>query len=496
MRTSILFIVYFIFYSQVIGQNLLKEVTKTFNNGTPMFIDYLEPEDLKVVKKEIFNETGQLIFSIQYNPKSGFPDGEFFDLNNKGYFKEGILTCYDCILVEANEPSVFTYNYNKLNTIIKKGDVINGRFIGLIEVKAYVEEKYNKIDWESSRKYASAGAGVGFRDVVTVKTGNFKESNLGIYKYNENGVLDGEYEIVKEDRIEKITVKNGISDSYISKDTKGLTKDSLSNDWKIWKIDYKYKKNDGLLVFNNPEKLIFELNPETYWIYPTAPLGENNAFHKFGGLVLIGGKHTVIGTQRRDTGGIKVAFDYNGIFTWNKNWQLEDVLHYNFFPINSEIGFKKENFSLEPNDFKFKFSSLPTRKRENLFVQVYNYLINNDKILLESRFPPYDEQYLVIGMSRRGSENYFNKYINYSSITTYEQVRKIRSSQDFFKNVISIENYLKACEEFIVNKKTEVQSIYVWNYLTEKYDLVDFQKLIEISKQKGFGNLNTVPNNP
>ena len=458
-----------------------------------MFIDYLEPTDLKIVKKEIFNETGQLIFSIQYNPKSGQPDGEFFDLNNKGYFKEGVLTCYDCILVEANTPSVFSYNYNKLNTIIKKGDIINGKFIGLIEVKGYIEETYNKTDWERSRQYALAGAGVGFRDVVTVKTGNFKESNLGSYKYNENGVLDGEYEIEKEDRVEKIIAKNGISKSYLSIDTKGITKDSLSNDWLIWKIDYKYQKNNGLLVINNPEKLISEFNPEIYWVYPTSPLGDNNVFYKFGGLVLIGGKHTLINNVQRDTGGIKLGFDKNGIFTKNINWQLEDVIHYNFFPINSEIGYKKENFSLDPKGFKFKFSSFPTRKNENLFVQVYNYLINNDNKLLESVFPSGDQQYLIIGLALTGPDNYFNKYVNYSSLATYEQVRMIKSSQNFFKNIISIENYLKACQEFIINKKTEVQSIYVWNYLTKKYDLVDFQKLIEIAEKKESGSYTPVP---
>ena len=43
-------------FQQLFSQEYLKETSKTFDNGQPMFIDYLETENLKKVKTEMFNE--------------------------------------------------------------------------------------------------------------------------------------------------------------------------------------------------------------------------------------------------------------------------------------------------------------------------------------------------------------------------------------------------------------------------------------------------------
>jgi hypothetical protein len=75
---------FFLFYNFSFSQDYLKEVSKTFENGQPMFIDYLDIEDLKKVKTDMFNENGDKIFSISFNKENGMPDGEFFDLINKG----------------------------------------------------------------------------------------------------------------------------------------------------------------------------------------------------------------------------------------------------------------------------------------------------------------------------------------------------------------------------------------------------------------------------
>ena len=127
------------------SQEYLKEVTKTFDNGQPMFIDYLEMEDLKKVKTDIFNESGNRIFSISFNKENGLPDGEFFDLINKGYYENGALFCENCLLVDSNIPSVFTYNYDKQNTNITKGNIVNGRFKGKVEKFGYFEETSKKL---------------------------------------------------------------------------------------------------------------------------------------------------------------------------------------------------------------------------------------------------------------------------------------------------------------------------------------------------------------
>ena len=236
------------------AQDLLKEISRTFDNGQPMFIDYLETDNLKKVKTELYNEQGEIIFSMQFNPDSGLPDGEFYDLINKGSFSNGVLNCKNCMLVEANTPSVYTYNYNKQNTLITKGDVINGRQVG--EVKRYViaEDTYRKVDWESTRKYVAAGANIGFRDVKTYRTGNFKKTLIDTKTYNENGVLDGEIFIGNKNGWHaSLNVDNGIVRSYVSYDKNGIVIDSLFNENKVWKINYKFEKNSGLIVFKAPE---------------------------------------------------------------------------------------------------------------------------------------------------------------------------------------------------------------------------------------------------
>ena len=82
----LLSIVFILSSITIYSQELLKEVSKTFDNGQPMYIDYVEMENLKKVKTEMFNEDGKLIFSIQFNPETGLPDGKFYDLINKGFF--------------------------------------------------------------------------------------------------------------------------------------------------------------------------------------------------------------------------------------------------------------------------------------------------------------------------------------------------------------------------------------------------------------------------
>ena len=66
----LLSIVFILSSITIYSQELLKEVSKTFDNGQPMYIDYVEMENLKKVKTEMFNEDGKLIFSMENFPVS------------------------------------------------------------------------------------------------------------------------------------------------------------------------------------------------------------------------------------------------------------------------------------------------------------------------------------------------------------------------------------------------------------------------------------------
>jgi len=505
-----------------IGQELLKEVSKTFDNGQPMYTDYLEMENLKKVKTEMFNEDGKLIFSIQFNPETGLPDGKFYDLINKGFFKNGVLTCYKCMLVDSNSPSVFTYNYNRQNTRITNGDIINGRFVGQIKYSAFSEGTYNKVDWNSTKRYVAAGAGIGFRDVKTYRTGVFKKYEMGATTYNSNGQIEGNY---TRGRI-YYSVKNGLIKSYVKKDKSGLVVDSLSNNNELWKINYKWRKNDGYIVFDNPNNLgRYFISPnfrdkklKEDWERNPRNAGENIGPTDINAVIIIGGNSIFeydegnrnINQFKKEinSGGRPSILDSNGIYSINTGTN------------NSFDGFEKlrdyqgslyECLYFDQND-TYYLTQLGSKREENLFTLVYNFLINNSNNIFKKEFTyyPYSERGqaldYILALMGGDDTSLFKKYlkinfesndefVNYwtlydsrpaphDSSITHDSKEYFLKFYDFFSKVITMPDYLKAISESFSSESTEMQELIVWNYKTKKYDLVDFENLISIALEK------------
>lgn len=511
----LLFTLIFTTISQIYSQELLKEVSKTFDNGQPMFIDYLEAEQLKKVKTELFNEEGQMVFSIQFNPKTGLPDGKFYDLINEGYFENGVLNCLNCMLVEANTPSVYTYNYNKQNTLITKGDVVDGRLVGEVKRYAISEDTYRKVDWESTRQYVAAGAGIGFRDVKTYRTGNFQLIDLGKRVFNINGVDDGDVEVVYEigygyekERLSGIlNVKNGIVKSFRAYDSKNLLRDSLYNENKIWVENYKFKQNDGFLVFKGVDNFKGDFSLKN-------PSREDNGIKLRDEIFCLGGIHRSYTKNYRysnesdwvefDTGGVPSGLDKNGMYTIKQSGILDHIINYRYVPYNKDLTVKEYT------------------RGSNLFYLIYNFIVNNDdKMLNEKVLRRGESQGGLINFIRvlnneiiddeqnnyyeknkqktynSKKSNSFNKYLKlkgaYYTMSILPWEKKKTSNYyayneitllDFFDNVISIEDYLKACLESIELGETEIQEIWVWNNVKNEYERVDFYKLIEVEAER------------
>jgi hypothetical protein len=481
-----------------------------------MFIDYLEPDNLKKVKTEIFDESGRKIFSIQFNPNTGLPEGEFFDLINKGFFKEGVLTCYKCLLVDSNSPSVFTYNYNKMNTRVTQGDVINGYLVGEIQYKSFAEDTYRGIDYESSRRYAAAGAGLGFRDVVTYKTGNFKEYNLGREFLNSKGAREGESIINFGNWYAKLYYKNGIIKKYVAYDSKNISIDSISNDNPIWKINYKFVKNDGFIVFKEVEN----------FSNPISNLNSNDLnYQKIteSSIINIGGiqKHN---GQFIYTGGPKIGLDNNGLYSLRKIGFIDNISNY-FVGYNYDN--QVNNNSTSPN-FRM-YSTGISKNRDNssianedpkiIFNHIYNYLFNNYSKEFEARI--YTEDYecnasfdnnLKFIVSALNAKTIFNddyttknilvtdynpysKYLKNNNYNTYKNSKTVKSSQfdevlykyitlqDFFDQYISLTNFLSASKESLEDGHSEIQEIWIWDSVSNKYVLFDFTKALELAKE-------------
>lgn len=492
MKKTILLIGLVFLMSVVHAQQRLPEITKTFENGQPMFIDYLDSESLKKVETVLFNESGTKIFSMKFNPVNGLPDGEFFDLINKGFFKNGILTCEKCVLVEANEPSVYTYNKDRMETQITTGDVINGVLVGEIKHYAVHEETFNRIDWESSRRAVAAGAWVGFRDVKTYTTGVFNKTLIDTKKYNTKGVLeDGEAILKKGGWRAKLVIKNGIVRSYVSHDFTGMTIDSLSNEAKIWIINGKLVRNNGFLVFNHPENF----NEGTKTVNYDGNRTKYGAIYNNFKIVRSKGVLTLKGTHPR-------GLNSNGIYSEYKTGLLDKIIE---FDLNIKEEMNKQ--------FDEKFSNT---KEQNLFTLIYNFLVNGDEKLIDRPFIAY---YNKPGQTSclppfvkylETTKNNFSKYLKstHSDLELYEYNPGISKKSTilwkdivrgneadhgtistlgiptFFDKVIGIDDYLKACNESIVNKETQIQEILVWDTKTLKYEKVDFSRLIQLAKEK------------
>ena len=528
MKNKILLLLVSFCVFQSNGQDLLKEITKTFENGKPMFIDYLEMEDLKKVKTEIFNESGTLIFSVQFNKDTGKYDGEFYDLINKGYFKDGVLNCNNCMLVEANKPSVYTYNHDRQNTLVTKGNVVNGRLTGKVERYTLHEGSYSKVDWESTRKYVDAGAGSGFRDVKTYRTGQFNKTQLPTFNYNSNGVLDGEQVFeykYGEMRRQKLNFENGIVKSRVTYDSNNLIIDSLFNENKIWKINKKFVKNDGFLVFSGLSKysnagfegysvefinLNYYRSKELISDWERNEASDGDKFEDYygatdnNGIIPLGGSHVfsweeflsrnVYDREKTiKTGGPKLGLDANGLYSISLKGMFDNIIYYDLEQTNS--------YNSGKSDFYYADNS---SRKKNLLVLIYNYLINRMDDNLSQKFYSYDyaetNNSLVTFVNALSSDHYleqkspialrknsFKKHVKSKNLPWIRESEKSRSFvtlDSFFTNIISMTDYLKACKESIDNNETEIQYLMIWNSVNKKYDKVDFDKLIELSIEK------------
>jgi hypothetical protein len=343
------------------------------------------------------------------------------------------------MLVESNTPSVFTYNYDKKNTYITKGSVVNGRFKGKIEKFGYFEETFRKVDWESTRKYVKAGAGLGFRDVKTYSTGRFNRTPSEFLDYNDKGQIEGNY--IKDIRglQVELDIKDGIIKTYVVKDNKGVVVDSLSIQNKIWKINYKYVKNSGLVVFsgfNNirgPREYGDDYNSSDVYNYDyiicyneqdeivlrdqekfkgtLIKQTKINAIVPVGGDMSIdyekGGRNTYVRRREMNSGGKPSILDNNGLYSiYNENLRNSYL---------KSLYLDLDEFNGNSTDSYVKNSD----RDSNLFTIIYNYLVNDSNDYQYKKFNDASGNdahgsllTIVLIIEDESEKNIYRKYLN------------------------------------------------------------------------------------
>ena len=431
-----------IFFPLVIFSQTLKETTKFFSNGKPMFVDYKDMETLKKVKTDIFNENGTLIFSVNFN-ENGKMDGEFYDLVNKGFFKNGVLTCYDCMLVSSNKPNVYSYNWDMQNTELIFADIINGRFSGEVVKKQRIESTRNFVDWDASRNAVSAGAPIWYREVRTLRTGDYNEFDVYTVNYNANGLLDGVIHYPNRD----VYVENGLTKGFVIRDGNRV-RDSIFNNNKIWKVNYEYIKNDGYVMFD-----YFPLKDDGYkWgrYYNENRRYTGNYMYtempQYASLILVRGDR-------------RAQLDDNGMYTKT-----------------AEKDFTRDVLSLY-----FRSGVSVRRDWVNFAYAAYNTIING---INRKKTEYSDVVYFKDKLNANSPDNYFKKYLN-SNFPGHKEFAKF-SINDVFLYVIRANDYFKAIKESIESGENTFLEMVIYNYSEDKYDTIDIDDLI--SKAESYQN--------
>jgi hypothetical protein len=259
MKKSILII--FLIPSILFSQDLLKEEDSFYENGKPEVVTY-KNLDLEIVKRETYSPSGKLLSLYNYDPKTGKRDGDFTDLDNKGYYNQGVLNCDDYTFAIEGD------TYDGTGTFWN-GKIKNGRPVG--EIRVYkITEKLEVADTQLDTElsyYASVDAGrrVNLYRAVYRSLG-YKTDNISNLFYNEDGHLEGKQKI---NNLTDLYYSNGYLKGIVIKNKENLNKakDSVFRENKIWKIDNKFLKNKGFylgyifdelfLTFRQEGKMLF-----------------------------------------------------------------------------------------------------------------------------------------------------------------------------------------------------------------------------------------------
>jgi hypothetical protein len=302
----------------------------------------------------------------------------------------------------------------------------------------------------------------------------------------------------------------------------------LFNENKIWKINKKFVKNDGFLVFSGLSKysnagfegysvefmnLNYYRSKELISDWERKEASDGDKFEDYSGatdnngIISLGGSHVFsweefISRNIYDrektikTGGPKLGLDANGLYSISLKGMFDNIIYYN-------LGQRNYYNSGKSNLYYADNSS----RKKNLLVLIYNYLINGMDDNLSQKFSAYadaespttsletfvnalsSDHYLGQKSPIALRKNSFKKYVKSTNLRNLPWIRENNKPgfitlDIFFTYIISMTDYLKACKESIDNNETEIQYLMIWNSVNNKYDKVDFDKLIELSIEK------------
>lgn len=269
-----------IIYSQ--ENELLPEIQEYYDEGNQLFPKsiFYKNLNLETVKKEFYDETGNISYSVNYKYFDGYGfyyDGDveftpsYFNVEdliidnkpiildelghiNKGKFIDGVLNIEDFQIILGQTRKGGSKRFNNDNLFLMKTSIVNGSIEGYMDFYSLsVNEKDNfivrfknntnpKYLFNTSREELYGDISIKyFNEIIT-----YKVDSLIVRIPVKNGIImDGEYQY---DNYTKVKYSNGTIESIVRKNSNLQITDSLNRNEDIWKIDGKFHKNHGMYL--------------------------------------------------------------------------------------------------------------------------------------------------------------------------------------------------------------------------------------------------------
>ena len=231
----LLTILILLFSLTTINSQTFKEIIEFHENGQQK-VEHIKNIDLKLIRINIFDINGNLIEFTNYDPKTSNKNGKFMEGSNKGYYNQNKLNCNNCNLITSNSyRSKIKFN----------GSFKDGKPIG--KIKVYSLEEKTSLQRDPLTSYLlSLELNKRINYSTYVGTGVFNEEFLYEINYDENGKIYGRVNISETS---SLVFENGmINEIYnLNEENKSIYRDSVGIDFKIWKINNRYYRNNGWL---------------------------------------------------------------------------------------------------------------------------------------------------------------------------------------------------------------------------------------------------------
>ncbi len=233
----------------------INRVAEIWSNGSKKQVEYLN-EDLEIVRVEYFDPSGNKVAEYNYDPKTGKKNGSFYDGTNKGIYDQDTLTAQDIILYLQ----ISSENFKKVEIQSVENGVIKGEVRFYFLQRRELEKRIADVKcWDCQLKHFeivrySSYFGAPKNYFYSKLSYGQKGFIHGIQHINKNTTLiydHGELEGV-------LTYVDGVGYNKFDDNGNfikviGIAKDSIFRDAKIWKRDFKFHKNFGLIdYFHNP----------------------------------------------------------------------------------------------------------------------------------------------------------------------------------------------------------------------------------------------------